>query len=89
MNKLNELQDLYNETLDEFFEELYSHWDTVPEKIVSKFVNYFPKTISIIVSRGGDLSPFKKNVLSNLTSEIDSLKKRRKKRKRRKIICNL
>ncbi|HGY9588646.1 TPA: hypothetical protein ACOJP0_001429 [Vibrio harveyi] len=74
MNKFNELQDLYNKTLDEFVEELCLHWDTVPEKIVSKFVNYFPETISIIVARGGDLSPFKKNVLSNLTREINSLK---------------
>ncbi|EJG1188096.1 hypothetical protein P3553_18630 [Vibrio parahaemolyticus] len=87
MNKLNELQDLYNETLDEFFEELYSHWDTVPEKIVSKFVNYFPKTISIIVSRGGDLSPFKKNVLSNLTSEIDSLKNIVKREREEKLFA--
>ncbi|EOV6324772.1 hypothetical protein ACN9TZ_004438 [Vibrio parahaemolyticus] len=87
MNKLNELQDLYNETLDEFFEELYSHWDTVPEKIVSKFVNYFPKTISIIVSRGGDLSPFKKNVLSNLTSEIDSLKNVVKREREEKLFA--
>lgn len=74
MNKTYELQDLYNKTLDEFFEELSSHWDTVPEKIVSNFVSFFPETIYTIVARGGDLPAFKKHVLSILTSEINSLK---------------
>lgn len=74
MNKFNELQELYNKVLDDFFEELFSHWDKVPEKIVSRFVNYFPKTIYIIICRKGDLTAFKQHVLSTLANEINSLK---------------
>lgn len=74
METSNVLQESYNKTLNEFFEELYSFWDKVPDKIVSEFVTYFPKTIYLITSRGGDLSILKKNLRCKVESEIINLK---------------
>ncbi|HGE6108346.1 TPA: hypothetical protein ACGG8A_003694 [Vibrio cholerae] len=74
MKKALELQDLYNKTLDEFFEEVYSFWSEVPEKLVSDFIDYFPGTICLIVSRKGDLSRFKENLRTVLNVEIDELR---------------
>lgn len=74
METSNVLQESYNKTLDEFFEELYSFWDKVPDKIVSEFVKYFPTTIYLITSRNGDLSFFKKKLRCKVEGEIINLK---------------
>ncbi|MBS0044938.1 hypothetical protein KFE26_22035 [Shewanella sp. M16] len=74
METSNVLQESYNKTLDEFFEELYSFWDKVPDKIVSEFVKYFPTTIYLITSSGGDLSIFKKSLRCKVEGEIKNLK---------------
>lgn len=74
MNETSDFVNLYNEKKEKFFKELYSHWESVPEKIVSDLYNYFPMTISFMVQRGIDISTFKRKVRDCLSSEIESLK---------------
>lgn len=66
---------LYECELNNFYDNVFEFWSQLPSKFVSEFVEFFPKTIYTINSRGGtnSLSILKQKLNSFISKKIDYL----------------
>ena len=68
-----EIVELYKSELNKFYENVFELWHQMPSEFISRFVEFFPETIYLIHSRGGDLPKFKQDLNSFLSNKVDIL----------------
>ncbi|WP_281543770.1 hypothetical protein [Grimontia sp. SpTr1] len=68
-----EIVELYECELSKFYENMFEFWNQMPSEFISGFVEFFPKTIYLVHSRGGDLPKLKEDLNSFISNKVNKL----------------
>ncbi|HCG8424119.1 TPA: hypothetical protein NKA08_004506 [Vibrio parahaemolyticus] len=68
-----EITEQYESELNKFYGNVFEFWEQMPSEFILGFVEFFPKTVYLIHSRGGDLPKFKKDLRSFLSDKVNIL----------------